>query len=397
MTSFLEPSLRTEQMFPAKTAFMARTSLEKTRLLGFRPVNQDTVTSLLFGLMSGMATIRHRSGATPAILDVYRRMGMRVDEDLHVYESGEQAEALADQLISKGHKLLYPYPLSEGRFAESGLLIPSALWEQLNAKDRLADLVPPENLPGRRIMTLAQAAAHVPNGPVWLKAAGMQATGWGYAVRPCVDLVTYHKGLNDLAALPGVTNVILEDDVPVHHCWGASIAVNDTDVAFAGWAEQEFASPGKLSGSVINPQAPFPADGEALSRRIGETARKLGFRGLAGFDIGQMTDGRLIVFDPNFRFTSSTTLAMFYPAMSKRSGLIAARGFHFAGKLPLADMIDRFLPAAEEGWFLPTRLLDGSLLPAAQGQSMVTGIVMGASLDDTARRAARLAGNLDAE
>jgi hypothetical protein len=390
VSDFLQPSLQPEQMFPAKTAFMARTSLARTRLLGYQPVNQDAVTTTLPGLLGGMATVRHRSGVTPEILVAYQRAGLHVAEDLHAYDSGEEAEAIADRLIAGGYRLMFPYPPTEGRFPESGLLVGTPLWERLNAKDNLADLVPPEHLPKRQVMTLAAAAAHRPAGPVWLKAAGAQPTGWGFAVRACRDQASYEQGLVDLAALPGVSSVILEEDVPVTHCWCASIGVTDQAAHFAGWAEQEFSSPGHQSGSVINPLAPFPAAGQALVVALGEIARGLGYRGLAGFDVGQTSEGRLVVFDPNFRFNSSTPLAMFHGAMVARSGLPAARGFHMTHKAPLARLIQAQQRAVDEGWFLPHRFLDASLLPAAEGKSYVTGMVMGADLPDTVARATRL-------
>jgi hypothetical protein len=390
VSDFLQPSLRPEQMFPPKTAFMARTSLARTRLLGYQPVHQDAVTTTLAGLLGGMATVRHKSGATPEILAAYAKAGLKVTEDLYAYDSGDEADAHADRLIAQGYRLMFPYPLAEGRFPESGLLVGTALWERLNAKDSLADLVPAEHLPKRQVMSLAAAMEHRPLGPIWLKAAGAQPTGWGFAVRACKDQAAYDQGLADLAALPGVSSVILEEDVPVTHCWCASIGVIDHAVHFAGWAEQEFASPGRQSGSVINPLAAFPAAAQALVLALGEKARLLGYRGFAGFDVGQTAEGRLVVFDPNFRFNSSTPLAMFHAAMVARSGLPAARGFHLTQSAPMGRLIEATRQATDEGWFLPHRFLDGALLPAAAGNSYVTGMVMGEDLADTVARAARL-------
>ncbi len=385
----LQLSIPSDQLFPPRTAFMARADLSETRLLGYQPLNQDAVTTTLSGLLNGRPTVRHRSGVTAAILQTYERAGLHVDEDLHAYDTADEADALAHRLIAMGYRLTAPYPTAEGRFPETAMLVPNDLWRSLNDKTNLPQIVPEGHLMARQIVALADVPALAIDGPVWIKAAGGHATGWGFAVRYCADSDARAKAAKDFAAMGGVTHVIVEADAAADHCWCASIVVRDDDTLFAGFAEQDFASPGHQAGSVIDPEHPFPAEGQTLAIAVGNAARAMGFRGLAGLDIGLARDGRLIVFDPNFRFNSSSAQAMLHGSASLRVGLPASRSCQITSPLPMATLIDRTIPAIDAGWFVPTRLLDASLLPAAAGNSMVTGFVLGHDLADTKDRAAR--------
>ncbi len=386
----LMPSVAVDRLFPPLTAFMARTDLTQTRLLGYRKINLDAVTTVAAGLLNGRPTVRHRSGVTGLIMQTYARAGLRVAEDIRPYDTRDQAESAADALIARGYRLLGAYPHPAGRYAHSALLVPPALWHRLNAKDHLPDIVPPENLMSRQTIPLASLADRNFEFPVWLKAAGSQPTGWGFAVRYCPDRKTLMNAIADFRAMPGVTHVIAEADAQTEHCWCASIVVDDMGTTYAGFAEQEFASPGHQSGSVINPENPFPSGGQRLAVAVGEAARKQGFRGIAGLDIGMTPEGRFVVFDPNFRLNASTAQALFHGAATARVGLPVSRSFHALTDLPCATAIDRVLPALDAGWFIPTRLLDGALLPAALGKSYVTGFVLGHDPADAQVRSAQL-------
>lgn len=385
----LVPSISADLIWRAKTAFAARPDLVQTRMLGFRPVHQDAVTTMLPGLLNGLATVRHRSGVTPAILQTFSRAGLVTDEDLHTYETADEAWAAADRLIAEGYRLTAPYPLPGGRFADDAQLVPPALWRRLNAKRNLPAIVATPHLARRLVVTPREAAALPFDGPVWVKAGGEEATGWGFAVRHCPDAPMRAAAIADLAAL-GVAEIILEEDVAAVHSWCVSLVLGEAATLFAGATLQTFAAPGRQSGSVVDPAVPLPPAARDLALSVGEAARMFGFRGLAGLDIGLAGDGRLIVFDPNFRFNASTSQAMLHDAAAARSGLLASRSFHATLPAVMDALCARLDRPVDEGWFVPTRLLDAALLPAAEGRSFVTGFVLGHDAADTSMRGAAL-------
>jgi hypothetical protein len=375
MTTILTPSISAERLYPSDIALMARTDLSQTRLLGFEAWNLDSITNIFLGLLNGRASVRHVSGANDEILALFERAGVPITESLHLYESGEEAEQLADALIEAGKRLVFLYPLREGRFADAAYLVAPQLWRRLNSKSHLARLVPSANLAPRALLTRQEAELQNFERPVFVKDASNEASGAGWAVRACFNEEDWRRSLGELGAM-GVTELVVEDALDVERCWCAALAVEEEEATFIGAAEQVFGTPGKHSGNVIDPEWPLPAEGAELARLVGERARQEGFRGVAGLDIGRTTDGRLIVFDPNFRINSSSAQVLFHDAACRRAGLTVSLAVHVSSALPFKEAARRLVGPIDDGWFVPTRILDAGRLGGAPAQSSYRGFVL---------------------
>ncbi len=226
--------------------------------------------------------------------------------------------------------------------------------------------------------------------PVYLKAGGDLATGWGYAVRHCEDAAGYEAAREWFASRSrDIPRVIVEQDMQPSACWCVSISVSATGTRCLGAAEQIFSAPGKQARSIVDPENPFPEAGVELAVQVGNRAAALGYLGIAGLDIG-MAAGRLIVFDPNFRINSSTQQALLHEAAAHTSGLSVSLSLNLPVSLPFGDLASVIIGPIAEGWFVPTRLFDGALCPAAEGKSICTGFVMGSNRQDAETRRERL-------
>lgn len=391
MSGYLQPSVEWNRLVPANAAFMARTDLAQTRMLGFTAVHQDSVTSLLQGILGPLPSVRHAGGVTADIMAFLRASGLRVEEDIRIYRTEDEAEAHADQLIREGRKLFWPYPTRTGRFADAGHLVTPAVWEKVNAKEHLADFVPHANLPPRRILTIAELDRLAFGQPVYLKAGGGLATGWGHAVRHCPDPSALQEAKLWFAARAAdIPAVIVEEEVAEARSWCAGLGITGDGVVCFGGAEQLFSAPGRQSGSLIDSHDKMPRDIAELAVAVGQKAAKAGFRGLAGLDIGQSADGRLTVFDPNFRFNASTSQILFHDAFAARSGMPVSLSFNVRVERPMGEIIPRLEGPVGTGVFMPLRLFDCSLLPLPADASLVTGLVCGADRADAEARAAAL-------
>ena len=373
MTPLL-PTLSPGAIWPRDAAFFARNDLSRLPLTGYSAYHIDSVTLNLMGLLPGHPAVRHISGATDPILRTLEDAGLPGGEELLTYATQEEAQAHAAALCDRGFRLVSFFPLPPDLCPDAAQVVPPDLWDALNAKANLADLVPASHLPRRAMMTPTAARAHLWDGPVWVKSAGPSPTGGGFAVRPVTDPAQWPAVIDELAALPDVDLLVVEEDIPLAACWAVQLGITDAGTRFGGATEQTFAAPGQQDGSLYDADRPFPAP--ALAVAVGEAARARGFRGLAGLDIGLAIDGRIIVFDPNFRVTSSTSMAMFAPAAAARSGLPVALSVDIFAIVPLGTMIANARGPVADGWFVPTRMLDASLFPAAQGRSRVSGFVL---------------------
>jgi hypothetical protein len=394
--SRLKPAATPDQLYPANGAYMARSDAQQLRLLGVPPMTVDTITTQLMGLINGRVAIRHQSGVTDEILSLLDRAGIEVAETTLAYEDGEQAERLADGIVEQGGKLFWPYPLREGRFSSDAHLVPLNLWQGLNSKSGLAELVPPENLAKRQVVQRRALSSQRFSAPVFLKAAGHIATGNGYAVRHCPEAGAWQDAIRWFLATDGFEQVVIEEALEVETCWCVNFAVWPDRVVPLGAAEQVFEAPGKQSGSVIDPSNAFPESGRALVEKIGAAAAARGFLGVAGLDIGLTKDGRLIVFDPNFRLNGCTGQVLLHDSAAARVGLPASVQINGRTRLPFGAMSRALKGPIDDGWFVPTRIIDGALHPLSDGVSLCTGFVLGADRHAAFQRSAELETLLDA-
>jgi hypothetical protein len=372
-----------DALWPTDGAFFARNDLARLPLTGYTDYHIDSVTLNLMGLMGHRPAVRHISGATDAIRQALTDAGLPGGEETLTYATGAEAERHAATLRDRGFRFITFFPLPPDRWPEAAQVVPPALWNALNAKANLGDLVPSAHLPLRAVMTRDTARARTWDGPVWVKSAGPSPTGGGFAVRPVTDPADWPAALDALAALPDTDTLVVEEHVPVTSCWAVQIGITDAGTRYGGSAEQTFATPGEQDGSLHDAANPFPAPELAIA--VGEAARQRGFRGIAGLDIGQAEDGRLIVFDPNFRTTSSTSIAMFAPAAMARAGLPVALTVDVFSTMPMEQMIAATRGPVADGWFVPTRMLDATLFPPAKGLSRVSGFVLASDRAAAAR------------
>lgn len=376
MTMPLSWLIDLDAWLPPDAVFMARTDLHQTRLLGFQPVNLEAVTGIGLGMFGRRAAVRHRSCATVAFLDLMTLAGLRVEETTLRYDTGEEAHALARQLVQEGHRFLSAYPMPPALYDDSALLVPNSLWHDLNAKSRLHLLVPPQNLAPRHLVNHAQARPMTFTFPVWLKVAGDAATGWGYAVRHCADSSSYQAALDELEALDPKGTLIMESHIKVRRSWCACILVSPDQVIFAGCAEQIFDLPGKQSGSLIDANDAPSSEMATLMTTIGERARQAGFIGIAGCDVGETDEGQLVAFDPNFRLNASSAQVLLHASATARTGAHVTQSVTLRSQRRFPEMTARLERWVACGRFVPTRGLDAHHLAAAQGISTIAGFVV---------------------
>lgn len=375
----LTPAFTAEQLYPERVVFMARNSLHALRLYGFQEPMPDRVTSVLMGLLNGKATIRHRACAGPEAMDLFARAGVEVDEELYVYETEKEAKAHALRLIESGHKLLWSFPLPASEYDSSVHYVDVDVYHHLNSKENLGELVSSDHLAARRIMDHDALADLRWSSPVCVKAAGRESTAGGYAVFACFnqnDLDAAKKWFEEHRG--DIPAVVVEEWLDVEACWCVNLLIREERTLCIAGVEQLFSSPGKQSGSIMDPEMMLPPAGVELAVRIGETAAKMGYRGIAGLDIGRTVDGRIIFFDPNFRHAASTPQALFHSSAVERSGLPVSLWFQIAPTRPFDEIAQKLHKPIGDGWFIPTRFFNGEKHPRSGGKHTVTGIIMGA-------------------
>jgi hypothetical protein len=279
--------------------------------------------------------------------------------------------------------------LRANRFPSSGYLVTPALWARLNSKATLAELVPASHLAPRQIHSLSELEGRAFERPVYLKDASLEASGGGCAIRACLDADAWRRALKELREI-GARRFVVEDALPVERCWCVALVIEQDQTSYAGAAEQVFGTPGQQTGNLIDPEHPLPAEGVRLAVEVGERARRAGFVGVAGLDIGLTSDRRLIVFDPNFRINSSSSQSLLHDSAARRAGSPFSHSTHVSTSLPFAEVARRLAGPIDDGWFIPTRCLDAAWLPGRAGGAVCEGFVLAADRATAITAAERL-------
>jgi hypothetical protein len=224
----------------------------------------------------------------------------------------------------------------------------------LNNKAHLGDLVPPEHTPRRTVVAAPCLSAHHPAAairPVVLKGATDESTGSGTNVRIAVSDRDIDLAVRELG---GARQIVVEEYLPMAKNLCVQFAAQPSgEVHYLGTAEQICSNDGRYQGNWLTVDESQPNDVVRLGRHIMQRAVESGYRGIAGFDMARTADGRLLVFDLNFRFNGSTTPLLMHRVVADRWGasVMLKGGFQFHG--PRKRLLDNLRTAAEEHWLLP--------------------------------------------
>lgn len=361
--------------------------MDRVQWVHVDPFRLDTGTGVVLALMGDMPLICHESTATPSILQFFRNVGLEPARFLSTYRDEAESVARAREHVAQGRRLAYIYPPPRELSADAALVVPVALYGQLNDKARLDSYVGSEHLPLHRIVSvdsLDEAAAFLWGEAVFVKACHAGASGAGVDIRYCPDAASRAGALEWLRSRAAeLTGVRVEQALDIPSCWCVNIAVLDAGVRYLGAATQLFSAPGRQTGSRIDPDD-LPSEVVVrIAMQIGEIARQQGYRGVAGLDIGTTRSGDPYVFDLNFRLAASTPQVLLHEAAVARVGARISCSFNVLVHGPIEAALARVAPFARDGRFVPTRLYDAT--PLSGRRSVVTGFVVGRTIETADR------------
>ena len=382
----LLPSRTLDQLLPARVVYAPRTTLDQVGWVLSGAHRLDTLTGLTLLVTGSVPLACHRNTVTPEILAFFEACGAMPSPHRLPYESAEQAFVQARLWAEQGYRIASPYPLPADVCEPGSLLVPDALYRWLNDKSNLEALVDADWLPPA-VMLRPDAAPELltafPGQPVYIKVCVAGASGAGVDVRHAPDEQARHQALDWLASQAhGFSGVRVELALEIPICWCLNLSIQDDCVEYLGAAIQLFSSPGQQSGSLIDPHQMPPAVAVEQAIHIAHKARQMGYRGLAGFDLGLTDDVRPFIFDLNFRMVSSTVQLLLHPSAVKRVGGCLTESWHRLTHGSLAPALAAIEPLARSGRFVPCRLWEAT--PQSQDCSMITGFLVGASSEDLA-------------
>ena len=391
----LKPSLSPQNYLPSNVAFAARSTLQQTQLVGSGNYSLDILTTGLMGCLNGLTSLRHESGLCKESFCLLEQAGIHVDEDIRPYKTAQEAFQLTRQIAAEGKLLFWTYPPDPELVAGKCNLVSVDLYKTLNSKACLQNWVPNEHLPERVILPQKAFETYTFATPVYVKSASDYPTASGFSVRVCENPSQLSLAKEWFASKREVIpEIVIEKAEDIVSSWCSSLIIGKDATHYLGSSEQLFSQPAKHAENIVDPGNPIPPQAIQVAILIGERARRAGFVGIAGFDIGLNRDGKLTVFDLNFRLNYSSTMLLYLDSILKNFRFPLVKTYRVSAKSDFKTFFKKASKAAAAGRFIPFRLVNGNLHPDSNGYHLIVGVVLGYEREELESYIARLTENL---
>jgi hypothetical protein len=329
--------------------------------------------------------------ATPEILACLAEVGLPIEADLQLYRGADDYLTLIGRLGARGLRLAAQRVHPSAEIPDSMAYVPLALQQDLNDKGRMADIVPAEWLPVRRLVdvsALPASAVVVRDGrPVVLKAATRLPNGGGHAVWICRTPADVDRAR---AALATERQVVVEDFLEIERTVCVHAVVGRDGAAGIVGVAEEVCEGERYLGNWLDAAADeVPAEVFSAVTRIVERAAASGYRGIVGVDVAFVAGGAPRVLDLNFRVNGSTASTWLRARLGAdlRSACMRLRGWTADDT---ANMLRIARAAVRRGVLIPLGAYD----PAAcdmGGVPRLHGLVVGPSREAVGEEERRLA------
>ncbi len=348
---------------------------------------RDVAACTYVSITGGATLICPLAAVTPEARDLVSGAGLPWPDQALTYSTAEEYGHVLRDGVRPGRRVAFHHAHPADPDLDQRYWIPRQLLTFLNDKAELTRFVPPENCPPRRVMTPGDAAAFPfsPGSPIVLKGSTPMSTGSGGAV----VIAREEAQVRSIGASLGkCERVVVEEFQAFSRTMCLNWAADHTGaVHFIGSADQVVNDEGVYQGSWIGPDFEPPEAALTLGREIMRCAVGLGYVGYAGFDVGIVPDGRVLVFDLNFRICASTTALLWFPEARNRMGPDChARVMGISSSGSFGDLCRTANRLAAAGIYLPFGAFDPSRSVWMGRRSAVKGAVIGRNRAETEAR-----------
>lgn len=388
----LTPEYTLGDFLPAATAFSPRAPADGLDWLPRDPAWRERATGSQLAVAGDTPLVCHEGVARPEALDLMAKAGLVLPTRLQTYASDAEFVEQLHGLAAEGLRLAVCYPEPRPVLAGERYLCPMPLLRRLQDKGNLADFLPAEALPDRRVVAVAEFRRLLEDGrlrtPLVIKAAAPLGSGGGLDVRVCLvqrDLVAARRELGAAEYL------VLERFYRFRRTFCFNYGIGSEGVSYLGAAEQICDARGTYGGNWLDAESRPDAGLVELGRQAARAGQALGYRGIFGVDAGLDESGRPILFDPNFRVNGCTAQVLLAQSVAASWGRLCTRlrnGLVFRGPFP--GMLEALHRGVASRAVVPLTMFDASGVLEPPAHPSCSLLLAGDDRDEVERHAAAL-------
>jgi hypothetical protein len=335
----------------------------------------EALTARELCLVGDFPIVCHAATVTDQALSLLRKAGLKIPSIRYTYQTDEEYIQLLNKLGEQNNRLIFQYPHPNDAVSPNLSWIDPEIQIYLCDKRSIPELVPPKNVPKRRIMSLEQIIKEKPELPIILKTGDGRATSGGYGVL----IIEEEKQLHEVDETFGdLTEIIVEEAIQYDENISVHYVVNKQgEINFLGKSAQIVNNEGCFRGSWISVDiddkiAEIVETGYEVMKKVAEK----GYVGVAGFDVLIRGENYYFI-DLNIRFNASTCGLFLYDDIQKKYQKETMRLCNLEWK----NDFDQLIPVVEKymskDQFVPLSFLDADYLPGENRVSKVIGLVIG--------------------
>ncbi len=347
------------EIYGAKTFLAPRRWEEASRWLPYDPVLIENSTAQCLVCAGTLPVIAHQGTLSNAGLSAIRDAGLKLADTVISYRTRQDYIAAVRMMIADDLRAIAPFGCPDDVISSESMWIDPKILELLNNKGNMEALVPATALPIRikidNSKLLRKLFWSIPL-PAVIKVATDLPSGAGRGV---FFLNKKRHIARAKRKLQGAGKLVVEEFLGVsrNYCLQYAILENGS-VRYIGGSEQICDRKGVHEGNLIDSNAPLPGNAIELGRRIAKIGARVGYRGLAGFDIVTTQDERLLALDLNYRLVSSTAQVLLHDSLRKSRRFQVSRLADATYEGALVHALTSCRRFIETGWLVPLSFFD---------------------------------------
>jgi hypothetical protein len=328
-----------------------RPQFEETHVSALYRDTQDVLSAPPIAVAGTVPVICSAGSTDPALLNIFAAQGMPVGTDLRTYRSEAEFNDCITNAVSNRELVAAEYPQPTYLLPNNSALNSAELVSFLNNKGKLQQIVSPEFCPTRQIGTYPELAPLLTENSSWvIKAATDRANGGGY------DVYIHQAGMPIVEPefVPGTELLVFEEHLQLVTNWSVQQYIDPFgNAVLFGQTEQRIGPDGAFLGNRFGDITPLDPRFVKECRAIATRAANMGYRGFCAIDGALTEDGRIVIFDLNFRI-SSPSCPLFFLQTSRPELLAeaAVETARWTSEQPLAEVLSQLDKHIEAGELL---------------------------------------------
>ncbi|MCI2948850.1 L-aspartate-L-methionine ligase [Staphylococcus caledonicus] len=260
-----------------------------------------------------MPMIVHEASVTDRLQQLFEIVGRAIPSHIYKFHNQETYEEVFNQIVNKEKKKIYfQYIHSEDVITDDCYAVDKEVFVALNNKARIPEWTNHKYLPEREIVSINDFKARIKDWsfPFVIKPGDDLPTAGGYGVMICYNEEDLEKVTQRIFEASDATdNLIIEQKIEAVKNFCVQYAYSEElGIQYLGTAHQITNEYGFYAGNENVHDVPQQVID--AGREIMENGVKLGFFGVAGFDLLLDEHGDVFAIDLNFRQNGSTSMLL---------------------------------------------------------------------------------------